>query len=125
MILFHLHVTGYDVVCEILALHSPAVTLRSEIMLIFVVGYENAKIYKCDKCHTEPDIYISFGSSMDDSFPCFHFKSSHHFQLVRHVSLIDCPGYEGLVSTMLEGLAVADATLLVIGKFILSDSGAL
>jgi hypothetical protein len=32
MILFNLRVTGYDV-CEILAPHSPAVTLRSEIML--------------------------------------------------------------------------------------------
>jgi translation initiation factor 2 gamma subunit (eIF-2gamma) len=85
--------------------------------LIFIIGYANAKIYKCDneKC-PRPASYISGGSSKDDSFPCFRPNCSGRFQLVRHVSFVDCPGHDILMATMLNGAAVMDAALLLIGE---------
>ncbi|KAF3429962.1 hypothetical protein E2986_01227 [Frieseomelitta varia] len=77
--------------------------------------YANAKIYKCDneKC-PRPGCYISGGSSKDDSFPCIRPICSGRFQLVRHVSFVDCPGHDILMATMLNGAAVMDAALLLI-----------
>lgn len=79
------------------------------------LGYANAKIYKCDneKC-PRPGCYISGGSSKDDSFPCLRPVCSGRFQLVRHVSFVDCPGHDILMATMLNGAAVMDAALLLI-----------
>ncbi|KAA8577325.1 hypothetical protein EYC84_007291 [Monilinia fructicola] len=49
------------------------------------LGYANAKIYQCD-----------------------------NKELLRHVSFVDCPGHDILMSTMLSGAAVMDAALLLI-----------
>ncbi|KYM83614.1 Eukaryotic translation initiation factor 2 subunit 3, partial [Atta colombica] len=78
-------------------------------------GYANAKIYECEnpKC-PRPGRYISGGSSKDDSFPCMRSVCSGRFQLVRHVSFVDCPGHDILMATMLNGAAVMDAALLLI-----------
>jgi translation initiation factor 2 subunit 3 len=38
------------------------------------------------------------------------------FKLVRHVSFVDCPGHDILMATMLNGAAVMDAALLLIGN---------
>lgn len=35
---------------------------------------------------------------------------------IRHVSFVDCPGHDILMATMLNGAAVMDAALLLIGK---------
>lgn len=35
----------------------------------------------------------------------------------RHVSFVDCPGHDILMATMLNGAAVMDAALLLIGEF--------
>ncbi|XP_012347907.1 histone-lysine N-methyltransferase Su(var)3-9 isoform X1 [Apis florea] len=80
-----------------------------------IYGYANAKIYKCDneKC-PRPGCYISGGSSKDDSFPCLRPVCPGRFQLVRHVSFVDCPGHDILMATMLNGAAVMDAALLLI-----------
>ncbi|EFN61470.1 Eukaryotic translation initiation factor 2 subunit 3 [Camponotus floridanus] len=77
--------------------------------------YANAKIYECEnpKC-PRPGRYISGGSSKDDSFPCLRPVCSGRFQLVRHVSFVDCPGHDILMATMLNGAAVMDAALLLI-----------
>ncbi|KAG5348353.1 IF2G factor, partial [Acromyrmex charruanus] len=77
--------------------------------------YANAKIYECEnpKC-PRPGRYISGGSSKDDSFPCMRSVCSGRFQLVRHVSFVDCPGHDILMATMLNGAAVMDAALLLI-----------
>ncbi|XP_008476484.1 eukaryotic translation initiation factor 2 subunit 3-like, partial [Diaphorina citri] len=82
------------------------------------LGYANAKIYKCDneKC-SRPACYISGRSNKDDSFPCLRSSCTGRFQLVRHVSFVDCPGHDILMATMLNGAAVMDAALLLIGKF--------
>lgn len=79
------------------------------------LGYANAKIYRCDnpKC-LRPTCYTSGGSSKDDSFPCYRPACSGRFQLVRHVSFVDCPGHDILMATMLNGAAVMDAALLLI-----------
>jgi len=39
----------------------------------------------------------------------------------RHVSFVDCPGHDILMATMLNGAAVMDAALLLIGEFIFSE----
>ena len=89
----------------------------SNILMIFYgfPGYANAKIYKCDnkKC-PRPTCYTSGGSSKDDSFPCYRPACTGRFQLVRHVSFVDCPGHDILMATMLNGAAVMDAALLLI-----------
>uniref|UniRef100_A0A336K962 protein-synthesizing GTPase n=1 Tax=Culicoides sonorensis TaxID=179676 RepID=A0A336K962_CULSO len=79
------------------------------------ICYANAKIYKCDnpKCN-RPACYTSGGSSKDDSFPCYRPACTGRFQLVRHVSFVDCPGHDILMATMLNGAAVMDAALLLI-----------
>jgi len=38
--------------------------------------------------------------------------------LYRHVSFVDCPGHDILMATMLNGAAVMDAALLLIGEYI-------
>lgn len=39
----------------------------------------------------------------------------------RHVSFVDCPGHDILMATMLNGAAVMDAALLLIGMHILIE----
>lgn len=75
------------------------------------LGYANAKIYRCDdpKCQ-RPTCYTSMGSSKEDSFIMNGFR----YNLVRHVSFVDCPGHDILMATMLNGAAVMDAALLLI-----------
>ena len=40
------------------------------------------------------------------------------YNLVRHVSFVDCPGHDILMATMLNGAAVMDAALLLIGEYV-------
>ncbi|XP_015377541.1 PREDICTED: eukaryotic translation initiation factor 2 subunit 3, partial [Diuraphis noxia] len=79
------------------------------------LGYANAKIYKCnyDKC-PRPACFVSGGSGRDDSLPCSRPGCPGRFELVRHVSFVDCPGHDILMATMLNGAAVMDAALLLI-----------
>ncbi|XP_014289227.1 eukaryotic translation initiation factor 2 subunit 3 isoform X1 [Halyomorpha halys] len=79
------------------------------------LGYANAKIYQCDNPSCpRPGCYISGGSSKDDTLPCLRLNCPGHFQVVRHVSFVDCPGHDILMATMLNGAAVMDAALLLI-----------
>ncbi len=43
------------------------------------------------------------------------------FCLFRHVSFVDCPGHDILMATMLNGAAVMDAALLLIGEYFTCD----
>merc|ERR1712086_392605 len=75
------------------------------------LGYANAKIYRSfDKKCQRPVCYTSMGSSKEDTFVMNGFK----YELVRHVSFVDCPGHDILMATMLNGAAVMDAALLLI-----------
>ena len=77
------------------------------------LGYANAKIFKSDdKRCKRPVCYTSMGSSKEDIFTMNGFK----YSLVRHVSFVDCPGHDILMATMLNGAAVMDAALLLIGN---------
>lgn len=77
------------------------------------LGYANAKIYKCDTC-LRPECYCSAPSHKEDEFKCDHADCNGKYQLVRHVSFVDCPGHDILMATMLSGAAVMDAAFVLI-----------
>eukprot|EP00124_Ichthyophonus_hoferi_P002047 Ihof_evm7s126 gene=Ihof_evmTU7s126 len=79
------------------------------------LGYANAKVYQCDnaKC-PRPGCYRSAPSNKEDTFACDRPGCSGNFQVMRHVSFVDCPGHDILMATMLNGAAVMDAALLLI-----------
>lgn len=79
------------------------------------LGYANAKIYKCDNPECpRPTCYRSFKSDKEVDVPCERNGCSGRYRLMRHVSFVDCPGHDILMSTMLSGAAVMDAALLLI-----------
>merc|ERR1719372_16541 len=55
--------------------------------------------------------FTSFGSATPDTVPR---EQGGNWELVRHVSFVDCPGHDILMATMLNGAAVMDAALLLI-----------
>ena len=79
------------------------------------LGYANAKIYKCDnEACPRPGCYHSFKSDKEVDPPCEREGCGGTYRLLRHVSFVDCPGHDVLMSTMLSGAAVMDAALLLI-----------
>lgn len=78
------------------------------------LGYANAKIYRCANC-PQLGSFRSFGSTKDDEFPCDRPGCTGRLKLERHVSFVDCPGHDILMATMLNGAAIMDAALLLIG----------
>lgn len=79
------------------------------------LGYANAKIYRCSNPECpRPGCYKSFRSDKEISPKCEAPGCSGRYQLLRHVSFVDCPGHDILMSTMLSGAAVMDAALLLI-----------
>lgn len=79
------------------------------------LGYANAKIYKCDNPDCErPARYKSYGSGKEVSPKCERPGCTGRYKLLRHVSFVDCPGHDILMSTMLSGAAVMDAALLLV-----------
>ncbi|KAL1304980.1 hypothetical protein AAFC00_003885 [Neodothiora populina] len=79
------------------------------------LGYANAKIYKCDNDECpRPTCYRSYKSEKEVDPPCEREGCSGRYRLLRHVSFVDCPGHDILMSTMLSGAAVMDAALLLI-----------
>ncbi|VEU23176.1 DEKNAAC104245 [Brettanomyces naardenensis] len=79
------------------------------------LGYANAKIYRCDNPECpEPGCYHSYKSDKEIHPRCERPGCNGRYNLVRHVSFVDCPGHDILMSTMLSGAAVMDAALLLI-----------
>ncbi|XXG94753.1 hypothetical protein Hte_001011 [Hypoxylon texense] len=79
------------------------------------LGYANAKIYKCDNPECpRPGCFRSYKSEKEVDPPCERDGCSGTYRLLRHVSFVDCPGHDILMSTMLSGAAVMDAALLLI-----------
>lgn len=77
------------------------------------LGYANAKIYKCNKCNN----YDSFGSSQKTDPICIYCKKEgqeNYMKLFVHVSFIDCPGHDKLMSTMMSSVDSMDFCLLLI-----------
>ena len=65
------------------------------------LGYADVSIYKCEKCNK----YVT-------SEKCPYCNSKTVFQ--RKISLVDAPGHESLMATMLSGAAMMDAALLLV-----------
>ena len=57
-----------------------------------------------------PGQLLTRGSSTEDVVK----QGKWSYELVRHVSFVDCPGHDILMATMLNGAAVMDAALLLI-----------
>jgi translation initiation factor 2 subunit 3 len=74
------------------------------------LGYANAKIYKSS---ADPEQYMSAGSDSPDRI-AMNDGTGRYWQLVRHVSFVDCPGHDILMATMLNGAAVMDAAMLLV-----------
>ena len=65
------------------------------------LGYADFSIYHCDKC--------DFHTSKEKCIKC-----NGSTKLVRKISLVDAPGHESLMATMLSGAAIVDGALLMI-----------
>jgi translation initiation factor 2 subunit 3 len=70
------------------------------------VGYADAFIYKCPKCHAT--------SNYTTQTKCPNCGSETKF--VRAVSFVDCPGHHSLMVTMLSGSALMDGALFVLAS---------
>lgn len=76
------------------------------------LGYANCKIFKCnDKNCPRPSNYKSTNGDFIDDILC-HCGSK--MTLVRFVSFVDCPGHSALMSTMLNGVSIMDAVIIVV-----------
>lgn len=69
------------------------------------LGYANAKIYSCGEC-PRPQCYVTQPGTCS--------TCGNAYRLVRHVSFVDCPGHDVLMTTMLNGTAIMDAAFLLI-----------
>lgn len=85
--------------------HSSEIATNKTIKL----GYSNAKIFKCDKCR-RPMCYKA-SSSETKTMNCEHCNTK--MTLVNHVSLVDNPGHNSLMATMMNGTCVMDYTIIV------------
>jgi len=72
------------------------------------LGYANVKIFSCTQC----DIYETSPGETSTKH-CGICKSEMSLRL--HFSYIDSPGHQAYMSTMLNGTAVMDAAIIVIG----------
>lgn len=79
------------------------------------LGYANTKIYACDseEC-PRPGRYRSFKSSAKDGKKCPRHGCTGRLRLVKHVSFVDCPGHDVLMSTMINGTAIMDSAILLV-----------
>ncbi|KAH8693628.1 putative translation initiation factor EF-2 gamma subunit [Talaromyces proteolyticus] len=103
------------VVKAISEVHTIRFKNEQERNITIKLGYANAKIYKCDNPECpRPTCYKSFKSEKEVDPPCEREGCSGTYRLLRHVSFVDCPGHDILMSTMLSGAAVMDAALLLI-----------
>jgi len=70
------------------------------------LGYANAKIYKC----RETGKLVSYASDV----PGPTNKEGSTYDLVMHISFVDAPGHEALMSTMISGTNNVDVMFLLI-----------
>ena len=99
------------VVKAISGVHTVRFKNELERNITIKLGYANAKIYQCkDPQCPRPGNFLTRGSSTEDVVK----QGQWEFELVRHVSFVDCPGHDILMATMLNGAAVMDAALLLI-----------
>ncbi len=80
--------------------HSEELTRGITIKL----GYANAEFRRCKNCN-EPECFTTEKKCPIDGSPT---------ELVRLVSLVDCPGHDALMAVMLAGSTIMDAAIMVI-----------
>jgi translation initiation factor 2 subunit 3 len=68
------------------------------------LGYADFAVYKCEKC-PEPQAY----SNTPECQEC-----GKEAKLVRRLSIVDAPGHESLMATMLSGANIMDGALLMV-----------
>ena len=83
---------------------------EKERNITYNLGYANAKLFKCDTCPI-PECFQSFQSEKEDILVCDKCKGS--LSLKRHVSFVDCPGYDIVKRNMLIGTSVMDQIILI------------
>ncbi|KAJ8113865.1 hypothetical protein ONZ43_g5048 [Nemania bipapillata] len=70
------------------------------------LGYANAKIYKCNnKECPRPTCFRSYKSDQRVDPPCEREGCGGTYELLRHVSFVDCPGHDILMSSYQEPLS--------------------
>lgn len=73
-------------------------------------------MFQCEPPGTgDPPGYLLSSSPGDKNEGCFRLLCVC-VTPTRHVSFVDCPGHDILMATMLNGAAVMDAALLLIGE---------
>jgi translation initiation factor 2 subunit 3 len=79
------------------------------------LGYAGARVYKCSEegC-ARPGCYTSCGVGVDITGRECKRGCEGRYEFVRRISFVDCPGHEVLMRTMLQGMSVMDAVLLVV-----------
>lgn len=71
------------------------------------LGYANFKVWRCENCN-------AFESTGSGVFQCAcECGPTRQKRLINHISIVDCPGHNMLMSTMLNGSSVMDYTMLV------------
>mmetsp|Transcript_25622 Transcript_25622/g.63131 ORF Transcript_25622/g.63131 Transcript_25622/m.63131 type:complete len:435 (-) Transcript_25622:1251-2555(-) len=79
------------------------------------LGYANAKIFFCKNIHCpRPGCYQSRNSTRNTKPFCT--QCLYEMNLLKHVSFVDCPGHEILMSTMMNGASIMDSAFLVIAS---------
>jgi translation initiation factor 2 subunit 3 len=88
---------------------------EKELSLTIKLGYANFKLYKCDTC-PEPDCYHHFTSdcNFDTEILCTNILCDGKMRLIKHYSVLDMPGHNSLMATMMSGAATMDCAVLVI-----------
>ena len=76
-----------------------------------MLGYINAKIYKCPTC-PEPECYKSFSSETQDDLKCKTCESK--LDLIRHISFVDEPELKIKMLKLLNGGLIMDGALLLV-----------
>lgn len=78
------------------------------------LGYANAKIFECSnpECIAVNQRYFTGKFDARDDSPCP--RCNRPAKLIRHISIIDCPGHDDFMTTMLSGVSLMDMTLLLI-----------
>ncbi len=68
------------------------------------LGYADVTLYKCPKCN-EPECYMTTEKCL---------KCGSDSKVLRTISIVDAPGHETLMTTVLSGSALMDGAILVI-----------
>ena len=89
----------------------PERTKEREKNISQMLGYINAKLYKCPICE-EPECYKSFSSETPDDLKCK--TCDEKLELIRHISFVDEPGLRIKMVTLLNEKMIMDGALLLV-----------